>query len=116
MPRPSTKHPRDIAGEAISRILRAEQEAEAGVADAQRLAGEEVAKARARALEIATRADQRVAALNALCRKTTAQRIEQIEEESTRTLALSTRTIPKSAIQRAVDRTLRFLLEAEEPP
>jgi len=106
----------DSAGEAITRILRAEQAAEAGVAEAERRAAQEVSLARARAVAIAARADQRVAALNALCRRTTARAIEQIDEESTRTLALSTRSIPDGAVRRAVDRTVRFLLDAEEPP
>jgi hypothetical protein len=105
----------DNGGEAITRILRAEQEAEEALREALRQADELRAAARRRALEIRRRADERITRLNARCGERTAELIERLRAAELGEEALSERPIAPEALERAACRVADWLLGSEQP-
>jgi vacuolar-type H+-ATPase subunit H len=111
----STQWP-EIDGAAISRVLRAEQDAERAVARARSDAARRVSDARHEARRISERTDARVARLNARGAEITARQIAELRQTMGDTAAASERALPDVIIARAVDRVAGWLLgESEEP-
>jgi vacuolar-type H+-ATPase subunit H len=107
------KTPDGDGGEAISRLLHAERDAEAAVALARVEADARVAAARAQAVAIAERTDRRIARIHAGSAEVTAKEISALRARARDTVARSERPLPAAAIEAAASHVADWLLGIE---